>query len=73
MPYLKPLFLIYLLMFCRLVSLAQQTVIPLYPENKVPFAKPGGDIPRLTVFAPEKPEKKGIAIVMWRAYLPAKN
>jgi acetyl esterase/lipase len=64
MSYFKPILLIYLLAICPVVALAQQPVIPLYAENNVPFAKPGGDIPRLTVFAPEKPKKNGIAVVV---------
>lgn len=61
---IKPLPLICLLMLGSLMGLAQQPNFPLYPEGQIPFAKPGGDIPKLTVYAPEKPQKNGIAVVV---------
>jgi acetyl esterase/lipase len=45
-------------------ALAQTTEIPLYPEGRIPFAKAGTEIPRLTVYAPEKGKRSKIAVVV---------
>lgn len=39
-------------------------IIPLYPEGKIPFAKAGTEVPKLTVFKPVKDLAKGTAVIV---------
>ncbi len=41
-----------------------QTVISLYEQGKIPFAKSNTEIPTLTVFLPEKVKEKGTAVIV---------
>lgn len=41
-----------------------QQVISLYPDGQIPFSKNGGEVPRLTVFKPEKDLAKGTAVIV---------
>ncbi|WP_276088248.1 alpha/beta hydrolase [Pedobacter sp. JY14-1] len=41
-----------------------QKAVPLYPEGKVPFAKQGGEVPRLRVYKPAKDLSKGAAVIV---------
>jgi len=41
-----------------------QKIVPLYPEGKIPFAKPGGEVPQLTLFKPAKDLSKGAAVIV---------
>lgn len=52
-------------LFCLLaVRLSAQTVVPLYPEGQVPFAKEGGEVPKLTVFQPQRNLAKRTAVIV---------
>lgn len=42
---------------------AQET-IPLYPEGQVPFAKANAELPKLTVYLPEKPLPGGKVVIV---------
>ncbi|MDE1192089.1 MAG: alpha/beta hydrolase [Arachidicoccus sp.] len=48
----KTIFLYFFSVVCCSMALAQK-VIPLYDANKIPFAKEGTEIPRLTCYIPE--------------------
>lgn len=55
-------------LFCLLLLLIKQTTyaqntIPLYPENGIIYAKPGGEIPKLTLYTPEH-RKSDIAVIV---------
>lgn len=39
-------------------------MIPLYPDGQVPFAKEGGEMPKLTVFQPARNLAKGTAVIV---------
>lgn len=50
------------LLVCSQLVRAQQ-VIPLYPEGQVPFAKAGGELPKLTWYKPAE-KKSDIAVIV---------
>lgn len=57
---------IMLLLLCPIGYLhnaAAQKVIPLYPAGHIPFAKAGGEVPRLTYYKPEQ-KKSDIAVIV---------
>lgn len=54
--------LLLLIVGATLTSFAQK-VIPLYPEGKILFAKPGGEAPQLTYYAPVV-KKNSIAVIV---------
>ncbi len=51
----------FIVVFCGNIK-AQKTV-PLYPENKIPFAKEGTEIPKLTCYIPKHKRSK-IAVIV---------
>ncbi|MBB5439687.1 acetyl esterase/lipase [Pedobacter sp. AK017] len=52
-------------LFCLLaIGLRAQEVIPLYPDGQIPFAKEGGEMPKLTVFQPARNLAKGTAVIV---------
>lgn len=55
--------LLFFLSFLGVDFAFSQTIIPLYPDNKIPFAKEGGEIPKLTWYKPEH-KKSDIAVVV---------
>ncbi|MEJ2880423.1 alpha/beta hydrolase [Pedobacter sp. GR22-6] len=46
------------------VGVSAQEVIPLYSDYKIPFAKDGAEVPRLTVFRPAKDFSRGTAVIV---------
>ncbi|WP_431293383.1 alpha/beta hydrolase [Pedobacter sp. P26] len=51
--------------FCLFgLSVKSQDIIRLYPEGQIPFAKSGTEIPKLTLFQPEKNISKGTAVIV---------
>lgn len=60
---MKPIILL-LFIAASYFKAGSQEVVPLYPDGKVPFAKAGGETPKLTIFRPEKDQSKGTAVIV---------
>lgn len=60
---IKMLLVAIVLMVSPRLTKAQQS-IPLYPEGHVPFAKPNAELPKLTIYLPERPLKDGKAVIV---------
>ncbi|HEY0298420.1 MAG TPA: alpha/beta hydrolase [Arachidicoccus sp.] len=55
--------LFFLALLTQMDFVFAQKSIPLYPDNKILFAKEGTDIPQLTLYAPEKKKSDIVVIV----------
>lgn len=53
-----------LAMFIYCGNATAQEVINLYEDGKIPFAKDGSEVPKLTVFRPKKNRAKGTAVIV---------
>ena len=53
-----------LLLFCLAIGAKAQEEIALYPEGQIPFAKGSTEVPKLTVFKPERNLAKGTAVIV---------
>jgi acetyl esterase/lipase len=61
---MKSIFQAFILVICSTSLLfGQKEVHPLYPDSEIPFAKPGGETPRLTWYQPEH-VKSDIAVIV---------
>ncbi|OOQ56766.1 alpha/beta hydrolase [Mucilaginibacter pedocola] len=69
---IRPFLLTLTLLCSALCSVAQQS-LPLYPEGQIPFAKPGAEIPKLTVYAPAKANGKAVIVCSGGSYVGRAN
>lgn len=60
---MKPIIFILLIVAGSLAARSQE-VVPLYPDGNVPFAKPNGMTPKLTIYRPAKDLTKGTAVIV---------
>lgn len=60
----KSYFLIAGLLSVFTFAASSQDVVPLYQDDKIPFAKAGTEVPTLTVYKPKKDLAKGTAVIV---------